>query len=79
MEKVDSKYGVDPAAHDNLAFGCAASFGHLDVVKYLMEKVDSKYGIDPASKNNEAIKRARSNFKARSVVEYLMGLGYSFS
>ena len=73
IEKVDSKYGIDPAAGNNYAIRSAASEGYVDVVKYFIEEVDTKYGIDPAAGNNEAICLAAARGHL-DVVKYLMSL-----
>ena len=55
----------DPAAGDNYAIRVAASFGHLEVMRYLMN-LDSKYGIGPGAGDNTAIRKAAEGGHGRS-------------
>ena len=63
---------VRPSVEDNYALHCAASQGHMDVVRHLCE-LPSDRGVDPSARRNDTIRMAASHGHM-DVVRYLCEL-----
>ena len=63
---------VRPSVEDNYALHCAASQGHMDVVRHLCE-LPSDRGVDPSARRNDTIRMAASHGHV-DVVRYLCEL-----